>query len=262
MMRSAAKVGLGVLTLGMALQAHATLVPGVTQTFPDVSMINGTYLIYDHNGGGATVGQLSVVTNIATLQEGAAAGGTSSIETYGTNVYSTALTLNINNATGAFVGGSVSILAGTGAAKFAWSGTITNGGLTTLGTGSLANGTWTVTGDTYSGLPAGLSQFVNNYLTGALGGFIITTGTGFTLPPSGLATTDWLVGAAATTINTTYLPSALISGVTLTAANKFNATVTVDTFATPVPLPAAIWGLLGGLGMLAPVARRRRETHA
>ena len=164
-------LAIAAVMLGVSLNAQAALIPGVAQTFPDVSMLNATYLVYDHNGGGATTGRLLIVTQPDTLNEGAAAGNSTQAQTYAaiTQVLSIDIVSSGANA-GAFVGGSVSIVSGTGAAKFQWLGTLSNAGFNTVGTSTapLLNGTWTVTGDSYAGLPVSLSQFVNGYLAGGI----------------------------------------------------------------------------------------------
>lgn len=240
------------LVLGVSLNAHAALIPGVTQTYPDVSMGNATYIVFDHNAAGASIGTLFIVTQLNVLNEGPGAGNSTQSQSY--SALTQVLSVNVTS-TGAFAGGTVSILSGTGAAKFAWSGTVTNAGFNTVGTSTspLLNGTWTVTSDTYSGLnQANLGQFVNGYLTGASGGFNVNTqGTGFTLSNASLLS-DWIVGSAASAPT---LPSGIAAG--LTTPYYYTANVTVDVFATPVPLPTSAWMFLGGLILLVPVLRRR-----
>ena len=79
-----------------------------------------------------------------------------------------------------------------------------------------------------------------------------TTGAGFTLAYASLAS-DWIVGSNATTAT---LPTAFTSG--LTTPGKYNANVSVDVFATPVPLPSAVWAMLGGMLLLVPALTRQR----
>lgn len=263
--KSRLALALATLALGMSLNARAALIPGVIRTDPFVQMTASTYIVYDHNAGGtngsgASIGRLSIVTQAETLNEGAVAGGSSAQNTYA------ALTqvINIDFASsgagaGAFVGGTVSILAGSGTQKFQWLGTLSNAGFNTAGTAPLLNGTWTVSSDSYafSGATAtNLSQFVNNYLLGGSGGLLInTSGAGFTLANANLAT-DWIVGSGASAPTT--LPTAISSG--LTSAAYYSANVTVDVYATPVPLPASTWAMLGGLLLLLPALRGRRAS--
>jgi hypothetical protein len=244
-----------ILAAGWSVNANAALVSGVIKpiTASDVGVQQGDYLLFNRNGAGTGIGTLSLVTALDLLTS--AAGKSTPSQNYG-GAYPTELTLNINDATGAFVGGSISIGAGTtaGAPAFSWTGTMTNGGMTTANTGSLANGLWKVTADTYKNMPANMAQFVNGYLTKGSGGFTISS-TGLTLPPS--TTTNWVLGASP--------PPAAVTGLALYTAlgthSTYTGTVQTDIYASPVPLPPAAWGMLGGLGLLLMSARRRAPTE-
>ena len=62
MQKSRFLIAVATLLLGVSIDARVALVPGVVQTFPDVSMAN------------ATTGRRYVVTQNDTLNEGAAPG--------------------------------------------------------------------------------------------------------------------------------------------------------------------------------------------
>ncbi|MDP2028519.1 MAG: hypothetical protein Q8K12_02665 [Thiobacillus sp.] len=249
---------LGVTGIIPVQNAHAALL-NVVQTFPDITL--GTpSLIYDNNGGGAGIGQLKVIVNAASLNEGAAAGGTSDSESYisapPNNTPNLALTINVNNVTGAFVSGSVAIGFGDNAAEpqYAWNGTITNFGFNNVVTsGRIFDATWTVTSDSYANMPGTLSQFVNGYLTGGTGGIIISSSAGFN--DAANFANDWIIAANP---NSTLINS-FIGG--LSSPVKITSTVTSDVFATPVPEASTYGMMLAGLAMLAPLVRRKSLTR-
>ena len=247
-----------VLAAGMAFNAQAAFVTGLTLAPQDVR-VDAPVLLYDHNGLNATTGTLTIIApagSTSTLKEGVAAGNGTASQLY--SAYTTMATLNINNTTGAVIGGTITISVGATATKFSWTGTATGGGFNPANVQTLLNGTWNVTADTYTGLPSGaaataMNQFVNGWLSGGSGGFIISTAGGTFTLANAVFGSDWLVGATAASIGAGYT-----ANVTLNAANTFaTTTVGVDFAATPVPLPAALWGMIGGLGMLSRAARRR-----
>ena len=241
--------GVVAMAMGAAGSAHAALL-GVVQTFPDITFTSSPYLIYDHNGANATTGRLRIVTGSTTLNEGAAAGGTTLTQSYyalGDSIPDLMLTIDVNNSTGAFVNGSVSIGFGN-TQKFSWTGAVTNFGF--LSNGASFDATWNVGSDQYVNMPATLSQFVNGYLTGGTGGIKIANSNG--VGGANIWAADWIRGTAATTNpNLTNFTGGL------TTPNKTNSTVSVDVFATPVPLPGAVWLLGSGLAVFAPIVRRR-----
>lgn len=239
-----------------AQSAHAALL-NVVQTFPDITL-STPYLIYDNNGGGAGIGQLKVIVNAASLNEGAAAGNTSDTESYfgtGDSTPNLALTINVNNSSGAFISGSVAIGFGNATAEpqYAWNGTITSFGFNNVVTsGRIFDATWTVTSDQYANMPGTLSQFVNGYLTGGTGGIIINSSAGFN--DAANFSNDWVIAASP---NSTAINS-FIGG--LSSPVKITSTVTSDVFATPVPEASTYGMMLAGLAMLTPLARRKNLT--
>jgi hypothetical protein len=249
------------LTIIGTQDARAELL-GVTQTFPDVTLTTSPYLIYDHNGVNASTGRLVIVTGSATLAEGpSGSGNTSVVQSYlgaGDSIPDLVLTLDVNNVTGALLGGSVSIGFGnaTGAPRFSWQGAVTNFGFAAPGsTGNIFDATWTMTSDEYQNMPAGLSQFVNGYLTGGSGGIKINS-----VAAWGAAANfgnDWVFGAnAGSGTNGNPFLAAFTGG--LTNPLRVNTTIQADVFASPVPVPAAVWLFVSALGLLTPMARRAR----
>jgi len=244
----------GILPVQGAQAANTLL--NVVQTFPDITL-STPYLIYDHDGANATTGQLQVYVNAASLNEGAAAGGTTDTESYlgPDSLPNLALTINVNNSTGAFVSGSVAIGFGNAATQpqYAWNGTITNFGFNNVVTsGRIFDATWTVTSDSYANMPGSLSQFTNGYLTGGTGGIIISSSAGFN--DAANFTNDWIIAASP---NSTAINS-FIGG--LSSPVKITSTVTSDVFATPVPEASTYGMMLVGLAMLAPLVRRKKLT--
>jgi hypothetical protein len=243
-----------VLAAGVVSSAQAGLI-GVTQTDPRVAL-STPYLIYDHNGVNASTGLLRVLANTSTLVEGAS----NQLQSYlgaGDSIPDLMLTIQVDNTTGAFAGGSVSIGFGNAAAvpRFSWQGAITNFGFQS-GTSTIFDATWTMSADQYQNMPGTMSQFVDGYLTGGSGGLKISSSAAW----GGGANfaNDWIFAANPN--------SSSIDGFTggLTSPLRTASNIGVDVFASPVPLPAAVWMLIGGLGVLAPLARRRnaRQTGA
>jgi len=261
MKRSQLALGAAVLATVAAGNAHAALI-GVTQTFPDVTLTASPYLIYDHNGVNSSTGRLTVVTGAAQLAEGAAAGGSTVTQSYfgaGDSIPDFVFNIDVNNTTGAFIGGTVSIGFGNApsSARFLWQGTVTDFGfISPGGSGNIFDATWNVSDDQYQNMPVGLSQFVNGYLTGGLGGLKISSSAAWgTAANFG---TDWIYGAGATT--NPYL-TAYTGG--LTSPLRTNSTILADVFAAPapVPLPAAVWLLVSGFGLIAPLVRRKSANR-
>ena len=251
-------LALAALTMTIAGNAQAALI-GVVNTFPAVSLAASPYLLYDHNAVNATTGQLRVFTGASMLSEAAAAGGSTLTQSYFSSTDSIPdlmLNINVNNSTGAFVSGNVNIGYGTNptnTSKFSWIGTITNFGFNNSGSGSpVFDATWTMTGDQYQAMPATLSQFVNGYLTGGLGGLKINSSAGF----GGITHfgNDWIYGSTATTTSSL---NTFTTG--MTSPHKINSTVTASVFTSPVPELDSVWLMLAGLAAAVPMARRRNQ---
>lgn len=238
-------------------QAANTLL-NVVQTFPDITL-STPYLIYDNNGGGAGIGQLKVIVNAVSLNEGAAAGGTSDTQSYfapGDSIPNLALTINVDNSTGAFMSGSVAIGFGNDAIQpqYAWNGTVTNFGFNNeVTSGRIFDATWTVTSDSYANMPGSLSQFTNGYLTSGTGGIIISSSAGFN--DAANFANDWIIAANPNSA----LINSFIGG--LSSPVKITSTVTSDVFATPVPEASTYGMMLVGLAMLAPLVRRKNLSE-
>lgn len=244
--------------LGLAAgNAHAALL-GVTQTFPDVTLTAGPYLIYDHNGVNATTGRLTVVSGGVQLAEGAAAGGSTVTQSYfgtGDSVPNVIFNIDVNNTTGAFAGGSLSIGFGnaTGAPRWSWQGVLTNfGSIGAPGSGTIFDATWTMSADQYQNMPATMAQFVNGALVGATGGLKINSSAAWGSTAN--FGTDWIYGSSPNS------PTIALYTAGLSSPLYTSSTVLVDVFTTPVPLPAAAWLFISGLGLLAPIVRRRGKA--
>lgn len=233
---------------------HAAPVnPPVVQSFPDITL-GASSVTYDANGVDANTGLLTVTSSSATLQEGAAAGGSSDTQSYLGDIDGIAggaidtakdltLTFHVRNGLGGFtagdfVGGSVTIGFGLPfivpsvvQPQYSWHGTVTDFGFEDTGANAWKyfDAAWTVTSDTYVNMPAGMEQFVNGYLTGGSGGIKINLTSAVT---ASQFSTDW----------------SRTSG------------VAVDVFASPVPEVDSVWLLAAGLAVLVPVARRRKTS--
>jgi hypothetical protein len=264
------RISLALCALAAALlapsAAQAALV-GVTQTFPDISL-TGAYLAYDNNAVNSTTGLLRVVASAATLNEGAAAGGSTQIQSYlssGDTVPDVMLSFQVRNGTGGFTagslaGGTVSITMGntTTAPRYSWTGTVNSFGFA-AGAGTIFDATWSVTNDQYQSMPAGLSQFVNGFLTGGTGALKLTSSAAW-----GTTTNfgnDWIYG-------TNPSSNANLAGFRtgMTGQTETNSSVTADVWATAapatVPLPAGVWLFGSGLLALSPALRRRIRGKA
>jgi hypothetical protein len=248
--------------------ANAALLDGVVQYYPDVTL-NTNYIIYDHNGIDADTGLFRVVSMGSTLN--AASGGTPTPQTQsyagiGDSLADVMLSVQINNVTGVFEGGTVSIGFGNNTAnpRFSWQGYITNFGY--LDNGTQFNARWAMASDQYQNMPANYAQFVNNYLTsslgGKLGGINITNSAGFGTLYSWASALgkDWVFGTGVTATSTPANIAPFVVG--LDAANlriQSASTVQADAF---VPIPGALWLMLSGLGMIASFARRKSVAAA
>jgi hypothetical protein len=245
------------LAAGVAGNARAALI-GVTASNPEVTLTS-PYLIYDHNGFDASTGLLRIVAAASTVFEGAAAGGSSQAQSYfgaGDPIPDLMLTIRVDNTTGAFAGGNVSIGFGnsTTAPRFSWQGAITNFGFQ-AGTGTIFDATWDFTGDQYQNMPSNMSQFVDGYLAGRFGGLNISST--FNWGATNGFGNDWIYGnnpAANSNLN------AFRAG--MTAQNEQSSSVQASVFASPVPLPGAVWLLGGALSLIAPIFVRRRNKRA
>ncbi len=258
----------GLLSLAalIAPSAHAALL-GVTQSYPDASL-SGVTIIYDHNGGAGGQGRLIVVATGSTLNRAAGAGNSTTTQLYagaGDSLpYEEMFTIDINNQTGAFISGTVSINLGNAnpnAQRFSWTGTVTNFGF--ANDGRAFDARWTMTADTYTGLPAAFSNFVNGYLTGIQGGIILSNPIGFAVASgfnasmtgaSGNFNRDWIFGSSPSAATLSAYTTGLTTPILIT-----NGSLTADVF---VPLPGAVLLFGSGLAGLVPWLRRRRPGIA
>ncbi len=239
---------------------------GDLQSFPDVTL-NQNYIIYDHNGIDGNSGLFRIASLASTLNS--VAGGPASstqTQTYAGAGDSTAdvmLSIQINNLTGALEAGSVTIGFGnsTTAPRFSWQGTITEFGF--LDNGTAFDARWTLNGDQYQNMPAPLSAFVNGRYAGANGGIKISNSSGFGAGNTwtNMLSRDWVFGTSVqsgTAVITPYLTGLDAIG-NPAGRVQLNSTVTVDAF---VPLPAAAWLMLSGLGLMGFCARRKGAARA
>ena len=249
---NAMKVALwgGVVALLSTASAHAELLPHVTKTWPDVTLSNGS-LYYDHDGAASGEGLLRLVVQQATL--GLSSSGPAVTQLYGTP--DLALSIEVDNATGAFLGGTVDISLGSSSQKFSWTGVITDFGF--AADGKTFNATWLLSNDVYQNLPASFSSVSDGEFAGLNGGIILSnssgwSGAGFSHTATGEQNfgLDWVLGSVNN--NLAAYRAGMSSPIVVATAT------TADVF---VPLPAGAWLLVSALGTLAPLARRRRDRQ-
>jgi hypothetical protein len=237
----------GVMALLCMGSAHAELLTNVTKSWPDVTLSNGS-LYYDHNGSSTGEGLLRLVVQQGTL-------GLSSAGPSQTQLYSTpdlALSIEVDNLTGAFLGGTVDISFGSTAQKFSWTGVITHFGF--AADGKTFNATWQLTDDQYQNLPASFSSVSNGEWAGYRGGIIISNSAGWSASSFYHSVTgaenfglDWVLGSVNN--NLAAYRAGMTSPIVVATAT------TADAF---VPLPAGVWLFLSAFGALAPFARRQK----
>lgn len=259
--------------LGLTGTAEATLL-GVVQHYPDITLNNGTYLIYDHDGVDSNTGLLKLVSKTATLNEGPAWGNSTKSQAYigsGDPNPDLMFTIAIDNATGDWSSnssnGANKLTIGFGnnvttAAAFSWQGDITNFGWQETPSneaGTHFDATWKFTSDDrYVNMPANMSQFVNGWLTGFNdgGGIKISNTAGFSTLNNAF-NQDWVFGTSAnTTPVQTQLSSFLMN---MSSISYINSTVQADVF---VPVPPAFWLWAGALTSILPSVRRIKNNNS
>lgn len=253
---------------GLAAGAADAALVGVVQTYPDVTL-NNSYIVYDHNGVDSDTGLFRIVSygsTLSTVANSAANPGSTTQQSYsgaGDSNPDVMLTAHINNVTGAFEGGSVSIGFGTGTSgqKFSWQGTISEFGY--LDNGTQFDARWTLNSDLYQNLPANayFADYVNGHFSGAVGGIKINNSAGFgTYNWATALGKDWVYGTGVTSSSTPSGIAPFVTGLDATSQRiQLGSTVMVDAF---VPIPGALWLMMGGLGMIAPFARRKPAAAA
>ncbi len=257
-------LGMSAIAAFSAGNAEAALL-NVVQSFPDVTL-NTPWLVYDHNAVNTTTGRLMLIAGGSTLNEQPSLGGTSQTQSYfaaGDSKSDLMLSFDINNTTGALVGGNVSISFGnnTTTPRFSWTGTVTEFGFNeSLGIngGRIFDAKWVMSGDLYQNIPANMSQFVNSYLTGLNGGIIISTSNNSFVGTASFLN-DWVFGSSATTATlATSVISNYVSGLDANVI-KLNSTITADAF---VPVPAAAWLMSSALLCFVPAIRKKANLAA
>jgi hypothetical protein len=266
-----------VMALACVGNASATLV-GVVQTYPDVTLDN-SYIIYDHNGVDSNTGLFRIVSMGSTLNK--ALGVATPKQLYsgsGDIAPAVMISAQLDNVTGAFKGGNVSITTGNidplnpAAPRFSWLGTVSEIGF--LDNGTQFDARWTLNSDQYQNMPSGFTEFTNGSYSGSTGGITIgnTAGLAGNFLETGLMSRDWVLGAGVTSNSTSANIAPFLLG--LNAENgkiQMDSSIQADAFLLhltqpaptiplppqPVPLPGAIWLMMGGFGMLVSFARRK-----
>jgi hypothetical protein len=236
---------------------------GVVQSFPDVSLGNN-YIVYDHNGVDADSGLFRIVSLSSTLNKATGVATAAQNYVFGESpaTADVMLSVQISNVTGAFEAGSVTIGLGNAnpatptAPRFSWQGAISAFGF--LDDGTQFDARWTLNADQYLNMPSAFSNFVNGTYSGTAGGIKINNSSGFGAGNSWAAMLgrDWVFGTGVQTSTAQITPYlAGLDAIGSPAGRvQLNSTVIADAF---VPLPAAAWLLLGGLGLFAPFGRRK-----
>lgn len=259
------------LSMGMGGTAHATLL-GLVQQYPDITLNNGTYLVYDHNGVDAGTGLLKLVSKTATLNEGPAWGNSTKTQSYigsGDTTPDLMFTIAIDNASGDWVNtaanGANKLTIGfgnnTANGAFSWRGDITSFGWeednaatpSTNEAGKHFEATWKFTsGDQYLNMPTNMSQFVDGWLAGfnVGGGIKISNAAGFSSLTDAF-NQDWVFGTSATTSTIQGQLTTFLAG--MSNIQYINSTVQADVF---VPIPPALWLWAGALASILPSVRR------
>lgn len=254
----------------LAPQAHAALLGVTNGAYSDVTLGNSV-ILYDSNYQGSGTGRLVVVAVSSRLRN--PSGTLTTAQTYSggadTQPYEEMLTINVNNQTGAFISGTVSINRGnsTSAQGFTWNGTITNFGFSANGnvfdaTWQMNSGTAALPSDRYFNLGTGFANYTTNALSGTPGGIILALGNGglgsAMTGASGWFNRDWMFGTGASASNASLASIASSLGLSLTSTYYSANSVTGDVF---VPLPAPLL-LLGSSLLAAAAALRRRQGLA
>lgn len=238
------------------------------------STLSTAALIYDFNYFSATEGRLVILATGTTLRgPGVPTGGSTPGQTYlgaGDTLRDVVIQMRINNSSGAFVSGSVSVPADNVAAgsadSWSYAGAITNFGVADNGGDSVNtfDARWFADGYNFSdvvanpalsvpGAPAvcstGGGQCGYGYLRFSTATVPFLGGGGSSVNFG----TDWVRGAGLSGPN-----AQLGSYDDNIAAAAFSAqAVTADVFLTPVPTPGSFALMAAGLAALVPLVRRR-----
>lgn len=241
--------------------ANAALI-GSVQTYPTVTL-NQNYLIYDHNGIDADSGLFRVVSmgsTLSTVANSPANPGSTATQLYagnGDSVADVMLSLQINNITGAFEGGSVTIGFGNNTATpgFSWTGTVSQFGY--LDNGTAFDARWTLNSDQYQNMLANayFADYVDGHFSGAAGGIKVSNSAGFgTYNWASALDKDWVFGTNVSRGTPANIAS-FVTGLDATGSRiQTNSTVMVDAF---VPIPGALWLMMDGIGVIAQFTRRK-----